>query len=147
MQNRRRGRILNLQESVTKPVLLGITTAIVVGIIAPVVIPHISHPEMIYHILLHLASISIAVFLAIVSWLAYRRVGGARMLLMNLGFMALTIAEIIYLLDVTGTVVGLDLSSSGIEVSHLIMFSMLVLFGIGVLKSTTGSNYNNNSPG
>jgi hypothetical protein len=138
MQKRR--EIIGSQEPVTKPALLCLTTAIVVGIIAPLVIPHVSHPEMIYHIILHLAGISVAAFLVIVSWLAYRRVGGTRMLLMNMGFMAVTMAEILYFLDVTGTLVGLHVPTSDIEISHIILFAMLALFGLGVLKST-----NNNS--
>jgi hypothetical protein len=76
MQNR--GGIGNRQEPISKPILLGITTAIIIGVIAPLVIPHISHPSMIYHIILHLAGMIISAFLGLVSCLAYKRVRGTR---------------------------------------------------------------------
>ena len=97
MQNR--GGIGNRDKSVSKPILLGLTTAIIIGILTPLVIPHISHPSMIYHIILHLAGLTIASFLGLVSYLAYKRVGGSRILLMTVGFMALSTAEILYFLD------------------------------------------------
>jgi hypothetical protein len=49
---------------------------------------------MIYHIILHLARLTIASFLGLVSYLAYKRFGGSRILLMTVGFMALSTAEI-----------------------------------------------------
>jgi hypothetical protein len=100
-----------VQESISKPILLGLITALVVGVIAPLVIPHIAHPSMIYHILLHMAGLTMAIFLSIVSVLAYSRNTTTRMLLMAVGFMSLALVEFFYLL--------------------LIMVS---LFGLGVLK-------------
>jgi hypothetical protein len=95
MQNR--GGIGNQRKAaVSKPILLGITTAIIVGVITPLVIPHLYHPSMIYHIIVHLAGMTIAAFLGLVSLLAYKKVRGARILLMTLGFIALGIAEISY---------------------------------------------------
>ena len=70
-----------VQESISKPVLLGLITALVVGVVAPLVVPHVAHPSMIYHIMLHLAGLTIAIFLSIVSILAYSRNRTARMLL------------------------------------------------------------------
>ena len=84
MQNR--GGIGNRDKSVSKPILLGLTTAIIIGVLTPLVIPHISHPSMIYHIILHLAGLTIASFLGLVSYLAYKRAGGSRILLMTVGF-------------------------------------------------------------
>jgi hypothetical protein len=100
MQNR--GGIGNRDKLVSKPILLGLTTAIIIGVLTPLVIPHISHPSMIYHIILHLAGLTIASFLGLVSYLAYKRVGGSRILLMTVGFMALSSAEILYFLDANG---------------------------------------------
>ena len=65
-----RGKDDTVQDSLSKPIMLGLVTAIVVGILAPLVIPHVTHPTMIYHIMLHIASLTIAVFLSIVSVLA-----------------------------------------------------------------------------
>jgi hypothetical protein len=123
-----------VQESVSKPILLGLITALVIGVVAPLIMPHVTHPSMIYHIILHIASLTIAVFLSIVSVLAYRRSAGARLLLMTLGFMALATVEFLYLLDATGMVSVFDFSTLGIELPHVILLAMLAMFGLGVLK-------------
>jgi hypothetical protein len=124
----------SVQESVNKPILLGLITALVIGVVAPLVMPHVTHPSMIYHIVLHIASLTIAVFLSIVSVLAYRRSAGARLLFMTLGFMALATVEFLYLLDSTGIVNGFDISTLGIELPHVILLVMLAMFGLGVLR-------------
>ncbi|MDQ3836019.1 MAG: hypothetical protein M3270_03690, partial [Thermoproteota archaeon] len=59
-----------IQESISKPILLALVTAVVIGVVAPLVIPHATHPSMIYHIILHIAGLAIAIFLSIVSFLA-----------------------------------------------------------------------------
>lgn len=123
-----------VQKSVSRPILLGLITALVIGIIAPIIMPHIAHPEMIYHIILHIGSLTIAVFLSIVSVLAYRRSTGARLMFMTLGFMALATVEFLYLLDASGMVSLFDLSTLGIELPHFILLAMLAMFGLGVLK-------------
>lgn len=123
------------QESISKPVLLGLITALVVGVVAPLVIPHAAHPSMIYHILLHMAGLTIAIFLSIVSSLAYSRNTTTRMLLMAVGFMSLALVEFFYLLQAGGIVVGqFIIPAVNIEISHVILLIMVTLFGLGVLK-------------
>ena len=134
MQNR--GGIGNREKSVSKPILLGITSAIIIGVVAPLVIPHISHPSMIYHIMLHLAGMIIAAFLGLVSYLAYKRVGGTRILLMTLGFVSLSSAEILYFLDAMDILPMMHLPIANIELSHMILLVMITLFGLGVLKNS-----------
>ena len=140
MQNR--GGIGNRGKSVSKPILLGITTAIIVGVITPLVIPHISHPSMIYHIILHLAGMTIAAFLGLVSFLAYKRVRTIRILLMTIGFIALGTAEILYFLDALDIFPVAHLPIANIELPHVILLIMLTMFGVGVLKNSSSSNYN-----
>jgi hypothetical protein len=129
-----RGRNEPVQESISKPILLALITALVIGVVAPLVMPHLAHPSMIYHIILHIASLTIAVFLSIVSLLAYRRSTGTRLLFMTLGFMALATAEFLYLLDATSMIGLFDISTLNIELSHVILLAMLAMFGLGVLK-------------
>ena len=125
----------NIQESVSKPILLGLITALVVGIVAPFVIPHATHPSMIYHILLHLAGLTIASFLSVISFLAYSRNTTTRMLLMAIGFMTLALVEFFYLLQSGGITVGqLIIPAANIELSHMVLLIMVSLFGLGVLK-------------
>jgi hypothetical protein len=124
-----------VQESISKPVLLGLITALVVGVVAPLVVPHATHPSMIYHILLHMAGLTIAIFLSIVSLLAYSRNTTTRMLLMAVGFMSLALVEFVYLLQAGGIVVGqFIIPAVNIELSHVILLIMVTLFGLGVLK-------------
>lgn len=124
-----------VQGSISKPVLLGLITALVVGVVAPLVIPHATHPSMIYHIILHMAGLTIAIFLSIVSLLAYSRNTTARMLLMAVGFMSLALVELFYLLQAGGIVVGqFIIPAINIELSHMILLIMVSLFGLGVLK-------------
>jgi hypothetical protein len=114
---------------------LGLITALVVGVVAPLVIPHIAHPSMIYHILLHMAGLTMAIFLSIVSVLAYSRNTTTRMLLMAVGFMSLALVEFFYLLQAGGIVIGqVIIPAVNIELSHIILLIMVSLFGLGVLK-------------
>ena len=131
MQKGSRGEPLH--ETLSKPILLALITALVIGVVAPLSIPHVTHPTMIYHIVLHIASLTIAVFLSIVSILAYRRSTGARLLFMTLGFVALAAVEFLYLLDATG-IVSIDISALSIELPHVILLVMLAMFGLGVLR-------------
>jgi hypothetical protein len=129
-----RGRAA-VQESISNPILLGLITALVVGVVAPLVIPHVAHPSMIYHILLHMAGLTIAIFLSIVSVLAYSRNTTTRMLLMAVGFMSLALVEFFYLLQAGGIAIGQVLIPAvNIELSHMILLIMVSLFGLGVLK-------------
>jgi hypothetical protein len=124
-----------VQESISKPVLLGLITALVVGVVAPLVIPHVAHPSMIYHILLHMAGLTIAIFLSIVSVLAYSRSSTTRMLLMAVGFMSLSLVEFFYLLQAGGIVIAqVVIPAVNIELSHIMLLIMVSLFGLGVLK-------------
>ncbi len=121
--------------SVSKPILLGLVTALVLGVVAPFVIPHAAHPSMIYHIVLHMAGLAIAIFLSIVSFLAYSRNTTTRMLLMAVGFTTLALVEFFYLLQAEGiAVVQFVIPVVNIELSHVILLAMVSLFGLGVLK-------------
>jgi hypothetical protein len=122
-----------VQEAASKPLLFGLTAAIVVGVIAPLVLPHVTHPSMVFHISIHIASLAIAAFLSLVSLTAYRRAGGSRTLFMTLGFMALGVVEVFYLFESAGFIPA-GLADLGIEAPHLILLVMLSLFGLGVLK-------------
>jgi hypothetical protein len=123
------------EESISKPILLGLIAALVIGVVAPLVISHAAHPSMIYHILLHMAGLTVAIFLSTVSFLAYSRNTTTRMLLMAVGFMSLVLVELFYLLQAGGIVVGqFIIPAVNIEFSHMILLIMVSLFGLGVLK-------------
>ena len=119
----------------SKPKLLTIVTALVIAFLfIPVILPHIMHPSMIYHIFLHIISLIIALFLSIVSILSYKRSNSVRVLFMTFGFFALSVIEILYLFHATANLEDVIIPIVDIELSHIILFVMLTLFGIGVLK-------------
>lgn len=120
--------------SLSKPVLLGLVTALVVGIVSPLILPHLAHPSMIYHIALHIASLTIAAFLSVVSITAYNRSRTDRLLFMALGFMALGLVEFLYLLDASAIFSIINFDALGIELPHVILLAMLTMFSLGVLK-------------
>jgi hypothetical protein len=118
-----------------KPKLFIIITAIVVSVLAiPVIIPHISHPQHFYHIILHIASLILSIFLFIVSVSSYLRNGGSRLLFMSLGFLSLVIVEALFLFYATRGIREILVPVVNIELPHVILFVMLTLFGIGILK-------------
>jgi hypothetical protein len=122
-------------ETISKPVLLGLITIVMTGVASPFLLSHVTHPSMIFHILLHMAGLTIAIFLSIVSFLAYSRKTTTRMLLMAAGFMALTVVELLYLFQAGGIYVGqFTIPLANIELSHMVLLIMVSLFGFGVLK-------------
>jgi hypothetical protein len=121
---------------VNKLTLLGIIAATVIGVLmVPVILPHIRHPSMIYHISMHIISVIIALFLSVVSILAYRRNNNSlRLLFMSLGFCLLAGIEFLYLFHATVNIPDIIIPIVDVELSHAILLIMLTLFGIGVLK-------------
>lgn len=132
MQRRSKSELV--KESQSKTLLLGLITAVVIGVVAPLIVTHLAHPSMIYHIILHIASLTVAIFLTVVSILAYARSTTSRLLFMTLGFIALAVVESLYLLETVwaGSVIGI--SATGIELPHVILLVMLALFALGVLR-------------
>jgi hypothetical protein len=122
----------------SKPKLLGLISAIVIGVLAvPVILPHVSHVNMIYHILLHLASLIISIFLCVVSLIAYKRHRSSRLLFMALGFTSLVLIEYMYLIFATTNIEDIVIPVVRIELPHVILFAMLTLFGVGVFRLNT----------
>ena len=119
----------------SKPKLLISISIIVIAILSlPVILPHLSHPTMIYHIIVHIISFIVSTFLATISAIAYKRSSSTRILFMFFGFFSLTIVELIYLFDATGDVEEFALPLVHIELPHIILLVMLTLFGVGILK-------------
>ena len=128
-----RASLYNITSS--KPKLLAVVTAAVLAVMAvPVILPHITDTSMIYHLLLHVISLIIAIFLGLVSILAYLRNGRSRLLFMMFGFLLLSIIEAMYLFDVTSKIEDIVIPIVDIELSHVIFLVMLTLFGIGIFR-------------
>jgi hypothetical protein len=119
----------------SKAKLLAVVAAAVLVVMAvPVILPHITDTSMIYHLLLHVISLIVAIFLGLVSILAYLRNGRSRLLFMMFGFLLLSIIEALYLFDVTSKIEDLVIPIVDIELSHVFFLVMLTLFGIGIFR-------------
>lgn len=120
--------------SFSKLKIFGVVCAIVTAVTIPLILPHLTHPSMVYHIILHIASLAIAIFLCFVSVSAYFRNGRIRLLFMALGFVALAILEVLLLLSATGNLAEPIIPAVNVELPHVILLAMITLFGLGVLK-------------
>ena len=125
--------IQNMVASKAK-LLIAISVIAVAVLSIPVIVPHLNHPSMIYHIVLHIVSLVVAVFLTTISAIAYRRSGSSRVLFMFFGFLALTAVELIYLFNATDDIGEVALPFVQIELPHIILLVMLTLFGVGVVR-------------
>lgn len=114
--------------------LIAISIIAVAVLSIPVILPHLEHPSMIYHIILHIVSLVVAVFLTTISAIAYRRSGSSRVLFMFFGFLTLTVVELIYLFSATNDIGEISIPFIHIELPHIILLVMLTLFGVGVVK-------------
>lgn len=134
------GKPLQIIDSIVsdKPRLFILISIIIVSVLAtPVIIPYISHPQHIYHIILHIVSLILSIFLCIVSLSSYSRNGGSRLLFMSLGFLSLVVVETLFLFYAARGIQDILVPVVNIELPHVILFAMLTLFGIGILKVNT----------
>lgn len=119
----------------SKVKLLAIIAAVVFAVMAvPVILPHISDKSIIYHLLLHIISLIIALFLGFVSIFAYLKNANSRLLFMMFGFLLLSVIEAIYLFHIAYSVEDIVIPIVDIELSHVIFLVMLTLFGIGIFR-------------
>lgn len=119
----------------SKPKLLATITAVIIAIMAiPVILPHIIDKSTIYHIFLHIASVIIAIFLGLVSILAYMRNRRSRLLFMTFAFFSLSVIEAMYLFDVSSNMEDIVIPGVDIEISHVIFLVTLALFSIGIFR-------------
>ena len=118
-----------------KPKLFILVSVVVVSVLAiPMIIPYLNHPQHIYHIVLHIVSLILSIFLCIVSLSSYFRNGGSRLLFMSLGFVSLVVVEILFLFYAARGIQDIIVPLVNIELPHIILFAMLALFGIGIVK-------------
>ena len=119
-----------------KSSLFSIVVAAVVGILAaPIILPHIFHGFHIVHILLHVGGITLAVFLTVLSVMAYYRLRSKRLLLTSFAFGVFIIAETVTLIEATWPHVYDIGAVSLLEVGHLLMLTTLGLLAIGVFRN------------
>jgi len=117
-----------------KSILTTLILATIIIFSLPLVLPHITHEYMIYHVLLHMVTMLIAVLLVIISSIAYYRSRSTRMLLMMVALIALSISEGINFLASVDVLRFTYVPLINTEVPHLLILLTLVFLLIGVLK-------------
>jgi hypothetical protein len=119
----------------SKPKLFLIITALTAAVLIPAaILPHIHHPYFVYRISIHIASIIISVFLIVVSILTYRRTGSIKILYTSVAFLSLLVVELIFLLQIIDGSSRIMIPLAYTELPHILLLSMLALFGLGVLR-------------
>jgi hypothetical protein len=114
-------------------------SVVVIGVVAilaiPVIIPHILHGFHLVHIFLHIAGITLAVFITILAALAYSKLKTKRLLLSTFAFATFIAAEAVLVIDATWPgLYDLDYMSL-LEIGHLLTFSTLGLLALGVFRN------------
>ncbi len=103
-------------------------------IIYPLVLPHLTHPSMIYHIAIHIISFDMALFLTFISILSFKKTKSKKVLLTSISFGILLAAELLYLLQASNTLGEFHIPFIEIEVPHILLLFMLSLFAMGVIR-------------
>lgn len=119
-----------------KPSLLGIVVGTIVGTLAiPVILPHVFHGYHVYHILLHVTGICVAVFITVLAIVAYYRLKTKRLLLTTIAFSIFIAAESIVLIDATWPQLY-DLNQiSLLEIGHMLTITSLAVLAAGVFRN------------
>lgn len=127
-------RIQNLIES--KSSLFGIVIATIIGSLAvPVILPNIFHGFHIYHILLHVTGICVAVFLGVLAVVAYSKLHTKRLLLSAIAFSIFIAAESVVLIDATWPGIYDLRSLSLLELGHMLTITSLAVLAGGVFRN------------
>ena len=128
--------VLNPQLLVNKPALLGIVMIFVLGVLAvPVILPHLFHGAHTAHILLHVGSIILATFLAVLGTMAYSRARTKRMGFTCVGLFMFVSAEAYMLVDITWPFTYTFGSLSLSEISHIMLLIAFCTMSMGVFRN------------
>jgi hypothetical protein len=100
----------------------------------PLIIPHLYHPSMIFHISIHILSLNVAIFLTFISILSFKKTKSKKVLLTFLSFSIMLVVEFLYLLQSTDLLGDYHIPYIEVEMPHMLLLFMLSLFAIGVMK-------------
>ena len=103
-------------------------------IVYPLILPHLTHHSMIYHIAIHIISFDMALFLTFISILSFKKTKSKKVLLTSISFGVLLAVELLYLLQASNTLGEFHIPFIEIEVPHILLLFMLALFAMGVIR-------------
>ena len=109
----------------------------IVGIVSactiPILYPHVYHGTHIYHLALHVAGIILSLIMATLSINSFFMHRTKKMIVVSSAFLMFTAAELVQLLEAEKTHIH-NFWESPTEISHIMLFGMLVLFAIAIFK-------------
>ena len=113
---------------------LALSIVFISVIIYPLILPHLTHPSMIYHIVIHTISFDMALFLTFISILSFKKTKSKKVLLTSISFGILLAVELLYLLQASNTLGEFHIPFIEIEAPHILLLFMLALFAMGVIR-------------
>lgn len=116
--------------------LFAIVLSVIVGLLAiPVIIPHVLHGYHMVHIGIHIAGITLSVFLSLLAVMAYKSLKTTKMLLTLISFTVFVIAEVVTLVDATWpTIYDLDYITLS-DMGHMLLIVTLGVLSLGVFRN------------
>lgn len=100
----------------------------------PVILPHIFHGFHIVHIGIHIAGMTLAIFLTLSTTYAYLKLRTKRLATAALAFSMFVGAEICAIIEATWPFSFYINTISMLEISHILIISMLAIFSFGVFR-------------
>jgi hypothetical protein len=117
-----------------KNLFLVLSIVFAAAIAYPIILPHIHHPSMIYHIIIHIIIFEVSLFLTLISIYSYRKTKSKKVLLTSISFGFLLVAGFLYLLETSNILVGFHIPYIEAELPHILLMFTLILFALGVLR-------------
>ena len=103
-------------------------------VVYPILLPHLFHPGMVFHIAIHILSFDMALFLTVISILSFKKTKIKKVLLTSLSFGILLIVEFLYLLQSSAILGDYHIPFIEIELPHILLLLMVSLFAVGVIR-------------
>lgn len=118
-----------------KPKLFSIVIFSVIAIlVAPVILPNLFHGYHTVHIGLHIGGVITAVFLTIVTIVAYAKIRTQRLILTCIAFSFFIVAESVALIDIVWPYTFYVGQITLEEIEHVLIISMLGVFASAVFR-------------
>jgi hypothetical protein len=116
--------------------LFTIITIAVIGIVSvPIIFPHILHPGHFLHISLHIGELILAVFIGILSIMAYYRMRTKRLLLTMAAFLTFITVAVVNLIEAVWSSYFYVGELSLLEISHILIFGTIGMLALGAFRN------------
>lgn len=116
--------------------LFTIVTVAIIGIIGvPIILPHLVHTHYVLHIILHIGELILAVFVAILSVIAYFRMKTRRFLLTMAAFLSFIASASVSLVESVWSFYFYLGELSLLEIGHIFLFTTIGLLALGAFRN------------